>query len=166
MQTRRDAMSFARNDQSVAKKERSIHKLSPLTRLFAAVFMGLILLALTALFHSAAAATSGGDWASLGAIWLAAIGAIFLTARGARTSMTMWRRMCLLDGLASLGLFAIGSADLIIRNSPSDIHPVRPVFGVAIASGVLAIIGLGLVVVFFIAWYLLSPQKSGSSKDA
>jgi hypothetical protein len=166
MQLKRDAMSFVGDEQLASETELRIRKPSRLGRLFAVVFMGLVLLALTALFHSAAAATSGGGWVSLGAIWLAAILAILLAARGAGASVTIWRRMCLLDGLASLGLFAIGSVDLILRDTVSGIQPVRPVFGVAVASGVLAIAGLVLAIVLLVAWYLLSRQRTGTSQHA
>jgi hypothetical protein len=73
------------------------------SRLPAALLMGAVLLALSALIHAAAAATPGGGWTSLGALWLARIVLITLVVYSVRNMLAVWRRMCLVNGIASFG---------------------------------------------------------------
>lgn len=167
MRTTKDALSAPGGKLSPIAAERPVHRTSRLGRLLAALVMGLILLVLSALIRSAAAAALGGGWTPLGAIWLAAIVITLLAVYGARTSLAAWRRMCLINGAASLGLLGIGTADLVSPGiSPDIVQPFGPVLGVALVSGALAAVGVFLAVLFFAAWYLLSRPGTGSDQHA
>jgi hypothetical protein len=125
-------------------------------RRLAAAILGVVLLALSALIHAAAAATIGATWISLGATWTIAILIILLAVYGARTSIVAWRRMCLINGIASLTLLAVGAAEFASQAAPSQsLRPFGPVIGVAVASAMLAISGLVFALLFFLAWHLL-----------
>jgi len=125
--------------------------------LLAALVLALILLALSALMHAAAAATLGGGWPSLGGSSLAAIAVAGLVIVLARSSAAACRRMCLVNGVASLGLLTAG----VVNLSQPDIVPhTGPVFGFAVASGVFAIAGLALAALFFVAWHVLSRRAA------
>ncbi len=136
-------------------------------RLLAALLMGVVLLLLSALIHAAAAATLGGGWRSLGMLWLAAILATVIAVGRARSRVGAWRRMCLLNGIASLGLLAAGAADLAEPGAAPDLlWPTGPVLGFAVASAVLTVAGLFLAVLFFAVWHVLSRHDSGSEEPA
>ncbi len=136
-------------------------------RMLVALLMGWFLIALSALIHAAAAATLGGGWSSLGAMWLAAIVATSVAVWRARSRVAAWRRMCFLNGLASLGLLAAGAADIVGPDGPSEIiWPSGPVLGFSIASAVLAIAGLLLAALFFAVWYLQARHDAGLNEAA
>lgn len=135
-------------------------------RLLAAAILGIVLLALSALIH-AAAATIGATWLSLGAAWTIAILIILLAVYGARTSIAAWRRMCLINGIASLTLLAAGAAEFAGQAAPNhSLRPFGPVIGVAVASAMLAILGLVLALLFFVAWHLLSRHHPRAGRQA
>lgn len=136
-------------------------------RLLAAAILGIVLLALSALIHAAAAATIGATWLSLGAAWTIAILIILLAVYGARTSIAAWRRMCLINGIASLTLLAAGAAEFAGQAAPNhSLRPFGPVIGVAVASAMLAILGLVLALLFFVAWHLLSRHHPRAGRQA
>jgi hypothetical protein len=75
-------------------------------RIVAAFVMGLILLVLSALVHTAAAPTLGAGWSYLWVTWLIA-GLIALpAARSAPTSRSFWARLCFVNGVASTAVVA------------------------------------------------------------
>ncbi|HUZ75389.1 MAG TPA: hypothetical protein VMU87_20590 [Stellaceae bacterium] len=164
MQTQRDALSATHRGRSAIETGKGTAKTFPLGRLLAAVLLGLILLGLSALIHAAAAAPRGAGWPSLGATWFVAIIVILLAVHGARTGVVAWRRMCLIDGVASLGLVAAGAVDLVDRGTEPYRPPFGPVFGVAYVSGIVAIAGFALAVAFFVAWFLLARHGTPSDK--
>lgn len=136
-------------------------------RLAAALLMGLILLILAAMTDAAAAPRLGQGWASLGAIWLAALAATVLAVHQARSGIAAWRRMCLLNAIASLGLLSASAANLAGPRVPPDmLWPRGPVLGFSIASALLTIAGLLLAALFFAVWYLLSRHDRESAGQA
>jgi hypothetical protein len=144
------------NRQQAIETGVSSHNKSLFGRLLAAVILGIVLLVLSGLIHTAAAAAIGGTWVSLGVMWLVAVIIVLLAVYGARTRAAVWRRMCFINGVASLGLFSIGAADFASqRVARNVVLPFGPVVGVAVTSATLAIIGLILAAVFFIAWQIL-----------
>lgn len=117
----------------------------------------MVLLALSALFRSAAGATVGGGWWSLTPVWIIAIIATLLAVYGAPTVIAAWRRMCCVNGFVSFGLLGFGSAELVRDGYPPEIAaPIGPLLGFALAAGMLTMIGTVLALLFFAAWYLLS----------
>ena len=145
----------------------SIHEPAHRVSILVVLLLALALLALSALIHAAAAATLGGGWPSLGAIWLIAIAAILVTVFRARSRREACRRMCFIDGLASLGLLTAGAVDLSgLGRAPDVVPPPGPVVGFAVASSVLVIAGLVLAAVFFAAWYLSSQHATGAHRKA
>jgi len=145
----------------------SIHEPAHRVSILVVLLLALALLALSALIHAAAAATLGGGWPSLGAIWLIAIAAILVTVFRARSRREACRRMCFIDGLASLGLLTAGAVDLSgLGRAPDVVPPPGPVVGFAVASSVLVIAGLVLAAVFFAAWYLSSQHPTGAQRKA
>jgi len=130
--------------------------------LWAVLILAALLLVLSALIHAAAAAPLGGGWPSLGAIWLAALAAIGLAVALTRSRSGTCRWLCLMDGMASVGMLAVGIVNMSGREqTPEALLPPGPVFGVAIASSALVIAGLILASVFFGAWYLMSRHPAG-----
>lgn len=143
------------------------HRTSALARFLAAVIMGIVLLALSALIHSAAAATLGGGWWSLGAVWIAAVIATLLAVYTAPSHLAAWRRMCLVNGVASLLLLGFGTAELPRNGYPPELTvPIGPVLGVAIAAGMLVVIGSVLALLFFAAWHLLPRHRPRAHRHA
>jgi hypothetical protein len=140
---------------------------SAFPRVVAALVMGLVLLALSALIHAAAAASLGGGWMSLGAMWLVAVIATLLAVQRARSGAVAWRRMCLVNAVASLVLLVAGAAALAgPGGTPDRLWPNGPVLGVAVASAVLTIAGLLLALLFFGLWHLLSRRDAGAARPA
>ncbi len=131
--------------------------------LLAALGLALILLALSALMHAAAAATLGGEWPSLGGSSVAAIAVAALVIFLAQSKAAACRSMCFVNGVASLGLLALGTVKFY---EPDVIPHPGPVFGFAVASSVLAIAGLALAAVFFAAWHLLSRHGAAHDRPA
>ncbi len=133
----------------------------------AVLLLALALLALSALFHAAAAARIGGGWRSLGAVWLVALGVIFLALLLVRSSSVACRWMCFIDGVASLGVATAGAVNFTGSTYAPDVTPPPgPVLGFAVASSILVIAGLVLAALFFAAWHLLSRHQTGSGQHA
>jgi uncharacterized PurR-regulated membrane protein YhhQ (DUF165 family) len=133
----------------------------------AAVLLALILLALSAVFHAAAAATLGGGWQSLSAVWAIALAVAVLAIVRARNGKNACGRMCFVNGVASVGVLIVGTVEEIGPGAlPNLMPPFGPVFRFAVASGVIVLVGSILALVFFAGWYLLSRHARGSTRHA
>lgn len=141
-------------------------------RLVAALVMGLLLLALSGLLHTAAAAaTIGAGWSYIWATWLIAVIATLLIAFGAPTGRIAWGRLCALNGLASAGVLLVstvvalqerqkvfgGLADQAV--SLGFARPIGAALGAALLSAALGIAALFLAVVLLgVSFGLLHPS--------
>jgi len=134
--------------------------------------MGLLILALSGLLHTAAAAATIGRGASLlWATWSVAIVITCVIAFNAPTGRIAWGRLCIVGGLLSAALLV---ADLLAAQAGEPrfdefvdqaawLDPVRPVgaaLGAAYLFGALGIAALLVAVVLFaISYGLLRPSK-------
>jgi len=140
-------------------------------RIFATLVMGILLLLLSALIRSAAAQHIGGALPSVGVIG-SAVGVAIVVAGGlARTAQAAWGRLCLLNGLASLGLLVVC---LLARASPGASadamtqaidelgvgRPIGAALEAALLSAALGIVAVCLGVALLAAsHFLLRPSR-------
>ena len=134
--------------------------------------MGLLILALSGLLHTAAAAATIGRGASY--LWATSSVAVVITcliAFNAPTGRVAWGRLCALGGLLSTGLLIVsvlaGQASETPFGELADqagwlefVRPVGAVLGAAYLSGALGIAALLIAIVLFaISYGLLRPPK-------
>lgn len=141
-------------------------------RLIAAAVMGLLILALSGLLHTAAAGATIGRGASyLWATWSVALIITCAVAFNAPTGRIAWGRLCALSGLLSTGLLL---ANLLAAHAneapfgefsgqaawPEFVRPIGAALGAAYLSGALGITALLIAIVLFaISYGLLRPLK-------
>ena len=147
-------------------------------RLVAALIMGLLILALSGLLHTAAAGATIGRGASyLWATWSVAAIVTCVVAFSAPTGRIAWGRLCALGGLLSTGLLVATLLGAQAKEVPFGefagqaawlevVRPVGAALGAAYLSGALGIAALLIAIVLFaISYGLLRPSKLGSGKD-
>jgi hypothetical protein len=140
------------------------------SRIVAALIMGLILLALSGVIHTAAAARLGGGWSYLWMTWLVVVLAVLAVALGSPTPRHAWSRLCLINAAAAGIAFSLcvitGPALRAIAGDrsepfawPGEPYPPGPAFGVALLSGVVGIASAILAIVLVGLFYLLRQHK-------
>lgn len=140
--------------------------LSVVGRVLAALLMGVLLLALSGLLHTAAAATLGAGWSYLWVTWLVAVLATIFVAVGAPTARIAWGRLCLINGLAAAAVFVatmagvppVGAVSGEIADQAAWLGVAQPLgaaLGAALLSGALGIVAIGLAVVLVGAAHIL-----------
>lgn len=150
---------------------------SVLSRFLAALLMGLLLLALSGVLHSAAAATVGAGWSYLWVTWIVAVLATASVVFTAPTAQMAWGRLCLVNGLAAGAVFVASMVALPPAGaSPGEIadqtawlgvaRPLGATLGAALFSGLLGIVAIGLAMVLVAAAYILRHLDVKSHRHA
>jgi hypothetical protein len=146
-----------------------------INRLIAAFVMGLILLVLSALIHTAAAATLGGGVLSyLWVTWLIAVVIVVVAALTARAARAVWVRLCVVNGLASttaaVCLLALPEAALREMAEGAWSHytprPLGAALGTALASGAIGIAAVVAAIIFFASAYFFHHLQPTSHRPA
>jgi hypothetical protein len=140
-----------------------------INRIVAAIVTGLILLVLSALVHTAAAASLGTGWSYLWMTWLIVV-LIALLALSAPTSRSVWARLCFVNGLASAAVaacvLALPLPEAALReigkgaSLPRVVRPLGAAFGAALASGAVGIAAIVAALLFFACAYLFRRPTS------
>ncbi len=147
-------------------------------RLIAALVMGLVLVVLSGLLHSAAAAAMAGGWSYLWASWSVAIIVTLLIALSAPTRRIAWGRLCAVNGLVSGGVL-VASTIAAVKGNAAGLdnladqgtsfglaRPIGGALGAALLSGALGIAALLLTVVLLAASYVLLHWSARSNRLA
>jgi hypothetical protein len=144
-------------------------------RLIAALAMGLLLLALSAVIHTAAAASFGVGWPYL---WATEMGAAIVAlgvALSAPSTLHAWRRLCLINaaaaGIAAVLIGSLSASPPVqgTTGAPDTSpwlgapHPMGAAFGAALFSGLLGIAAATLAIVLLVIFYLLRRRGRPSS---
>ena len=130
-------------------------------KLLAALIMGLILLALSGIIYSAAAAGLASPWSYLWLSWLAAGAAALAVALAAPTAKHAWSRLCLLDAATAIVVFLVAllaaprAAGMNGANWVGAPHPLGAALGAALLSGFLGLFAVILALLLLaVAWLL------------
>jgi hypothetical protein len=143
-----------------------------INRLLAAFIMGLVLLVLSALVHTAAGATVGGGWSYLWVTWLIAGLIVIVAAVSAPAARTAWARLCVVNGLASTAagvfLLALPLNEAALREMaeraswPYATRPLGAALGAALASGALGLAAVVIAIIFFTCAYFFRHPRPRS----
>jgi hypothetical protein len=137
--------------------------------------MGLILLVLSSLIHTAAAATLGGGLLSyLWVTWLIAVLIVVAAALSARAARAVWVRLCVVNGMASTAaavcFLALPEAALREMAEGAWSHytprPFGAALGAALASGALGIAAVVAAIIFFGSAYYFHHLRPRSHRSA